>query len=81
MTAPTTTNSPEIAEIRDRMVTLAVHMPCHPGWSWSVTEDYRRFRRAQQDGTPVMRLEYEVDDENVSIYLVGVHDLGAVVVP
>lgn len=66
--------SPEIAEIRDRFIALAVHLPCHEGWSWTEV-DCRTYLRARKDGTPALELTYTVDDEILEVYFVGVHDV------
>lgn len=66
--------SPEIAEIKDRFIALAVHLPCHAGWSWCEV-DCRTYLRAKRDGIPALELTYSVDDEILEVFFVGQHDL------
>lgn len=72
----TSTTHTEAAEIRDRFVALAVHLPCHhePGWSWAVA-DYRAYHRAEVDGTPTLHMAHSLGDDTMHVYFVGVHDL------
>lgn len=76
MTTPAAPSTPaDLAHhVIGEFLGLAAHLPCLPGWTWSVSE-YAEYHRACQDGTPTMHLEFKADDHVEFIYLIGRHDL------
>lgn len=76
MTTPAAPSTP--ADLGKHVVSeflgLAAHLPCLPGWTWTVGEA-AAYHRACQDGTPTMSLEFAANDHVEFIYLIGRHDL------